>query len=195
MSRILHVDASARGAGSLSREIGAELVRRLAGEGGAEVVHRDVAAEPVPFVDADWVAANFTREADRTADQQATLAGSDALVDELLATDVLVLATPMYNFSLPAALKAWVDQIARVGRTFRYTSDGPVGLSGVERAYVVVATGGTGIGSEIDHLTPYLRRILAFVGIDDVEFVAAEKGDRDGAQARLDELVGDRGAA
>lgn len=190
MTRILHIDSSARAEGSITREVGAELVRRLTAEGGAEVRHRDLADDPVPFVDGDWVAANFTREDERTDAQRERLAGSDALVDELLEADVLVLDAPMYNFGIPAALKAWVDQVARVGRTFRYTSDGPEGLSGIGRAYVVVATGGTQLGSAIDHSSPYIKQIFGFLGIAEPEFIAAEKGDKDAALARIDALLG-----
>lgn len=188
MSRILHIDASARGAGSLSREIGAELVRRLAAP-GAEIVHRDLAADPPPFVHEAWVGANFTRADERSPAQREALAGSDALVDELVGADVLVLGVPVYNFGIPAVLKAWIDQVGRVGRTFRYTANGPEGLSGVGRAYLAVASGGTAVGSEIDFATPYLRHVLGFLGVEEVEIVAAAKGDRDAAFARLDSLL------
>ncbi|MEE4301696.1 MAG: NAD(P)H-dependent oxidoreductase [Pseudomonadales bacterium] len=183
---ILHVTASARQEASLTRRISAALVGQL---GASNVVHRDVAQQTPGLVDDAWVAANFTAPEARDEAMQARLAESDALVDELAAADVLVISAPIYNFGIPAALKAWIDMVGRVGRTFRYTSDGPVGLLEGKRAILVTASGGTGIGSDIDFATPYLRHFLAFVGIDDVEIVAAERGDEAGALARIGELT------
>ena len=195
MTRILHIDASARREGSITREIGAELVAALAASGGAQVTRRDLAVEAPGFVDGAWVAANFTAPDDRDAAGRQRLAGSDALVDELMDADVLVLGAPIYNFGVPAVLKAWIDQIARVHRTFRYTAEGPKGLLERKKAYVVVASGGTQVGSEIDFATPYLRHVLGFVGITDVEFVSAERGDVAGARDRVAELTGGSAAA
>ena len=196
MPRILHIDASARREGSITREIGAELVSALAEQQGAEVVRRDLAVEAPGFVDGAWVAANFTAPDDRDAAARQRLAASDALVDELQDADVLVIGAPIYNFGVPAVLKAWIDQIARVHRTFRYTSEGPKGLLEGKKAYIVVASGGTGVGSEIDFASPYLRQVMGFVGIQDVEIVAAERGDVEGARARVAELTGaDRAVA
>ena len=190
MTRILHIDSSARTEGSITREIAAELVAALADAGAAEVVHRDLAVEAPGFVDGAWVGANFTAPDDRDAAAHQRLAASDALVDELVDADVIVLGAPVYNFGVPAVLKAWIDQIARVHRTFRYTSDGPVGLLEGKRAYLVVATGGTEVGSAIDFATPYLRHVLAFVGITEVEIVAAERGNVAAARDRVQQIVG-----
>lgn len=190
--KLLHVTASARQEDSLTRRISAALVDRL---GATSVVHRDVAQQTPGLVDDAWVAANFTAPEARDGAMQARLAESDALVDELAAADVLVISAPIYNFGIPAALKAWIDMVGRVGRTFRYTSDGPVGLLEGKRAILVTASGGTGIGSEIDFATPYLRHFLGFVGIDDVEIVAAERGDEGGALARVSELTASPHAA
>lgn len=188
---VLHITASARQEGSLTRRIGTELVERL---GAASVVHRDIAQHTPGLADDAWVAANFTAPDQRDAAMQARLAESDALVDELAAADVVVISAPIYNFGIPAALKAWIDMIGRVGRTFRYTSEGPVGLLEGKRAFVVTASGGTGIGSEIDFATPYLRHLLGFVGIDEVDVLGAERGDEDGALARVRELTHDSAA-
>jgi FMN-dependent NADH-azoreductase len=190
MTRILHIDSSARSEGSITREVSAELVSALTAEGASDVIRRDLAVEAPGFVDGAWVGANFTAPADRDAAARQRLAASDALVDELQDADVLVIGAPVYNFGVPAVLKAWIDQIARVHRTFRYTSEGPVGLLEGKRAYLVVATGGTVVGSGIDFATPYLRHVLAFVGITDVEIVAAERGDAAGARARVQQLTG-----
>ncbi|MBF9028922.1 FMN-dependent NADH-azoreductase [Rhodobacterales bacterium HKCCE3408] len=168
---ILRIDASARRAGSVSRELVDRIIARLA---EAEVVERDL-ADGLPLIDEAWVGANFTPAADRSAAQRDTLALSDALVSELKAADTIVIGLPIYNFGVPAAFKAWVDQIARAGVTFRYTETGPVGLLAGKRAIVAVASGGTAAGSEIDFATGFVRHVLGFIGITDVEFVAADR--------------------
>jgi FMN-dependent NADH-azoreductase len=117
-------------------------------------------------LDTDWVTANFTPPEERGEAERAALAESDALVAELKAADVLVIGVPIYNFGIPAALKAWVDLVARARVTFRYTEQGPVGLLTGKRAYLAVASGGTPVGSAIDFATGYLRHVLGFLGID-----------------------------
>lgn len=172
-STILRIDASGRQDGSKSRALADALIEKLrAASPDAELNHRDV-AKGLPFVDAAWIEANFTPEEARTDDHRAALATSDNLVAELEAADIVVIATPMYNFGVPATLKAWIDMVARAGKTFRYTPEGPVGLLKGKKAYIVMATGGTEIGSEIDHASFYLRHILGFVGIDDVTLFGA----------------------
>jgi FMN-dependent NADH-azoreductase len=173
----LHLDTSARLEGSVTRDLTARIVRGLA---PARVLRRDLARTPVPQIDADWVAANFTAPADRTAAQARTLALSDELVAELAAADTLVIGVPVYNFGAPAALKAWIDQVARAGLTFRYTADGPEGLLTGKRAILALASGGTRAGSDIDFATPYLRHVLGFLGITDVTVVAADRMALDG---------------
>lgn len=182
-SNILRIDASARKQGSVSRQLTDATISHLQGKGAQSVVTRDV-SEGVSFVNEAWVGATFTPAEQRTEAQKETLAGSDRLVEELIAADTLVIGTPIYNFSIPASLKAWIDMIARVGVTFRYTETGPVGLLEGKRAIVLVASGGTQIGSEIDFATPYLRQILKFVGITDVTFIAADALGQD-AEAKI----------
>ena len=173
---MLRVDASMRHAGSVTRRLADSLVDRLRRrQGGLAVLRRDLAENPVPFVDEAWIGANFTDPADRIDAQRARLAGSDALVAELKAADIVVIATPIYNFGVPAALKAWVDQIARARETFRYTETGPVGLLEGRKAYLVIASGGTPVESAFDFATPYLRHVLKFVGIEDVTVIAADR--------------------
>lgn len=172
---LLLVNASARNADSVSRSLADELVSELQqAESPLEIIQRDLVEAP-PFIDADWITANFTPEEERTADQRETLADSDALVAELKAADTLVIATPIYNFGIPAALKAWIDMVARARLTFRYTEKGPKGLLNNKRAYVVVASGGTEVGSDIDFATGYLRHVLGFLGITEVEIIAADR--------------------
>ncbi|MGD8643047.1 MAG: NAD(P)H-dependent oxidoreductase, partial [Chromatiales bacterium] len=142
--------------------------------GDVEVVVRDL-REGIPFVDEAWMAASFTPEQERSEDQRAALVMSDALVEELRSADVLVIGTPIYNFGVPAALKAWIDMVARARLTFRYTEQGPVGLLEGKKAYVLVASGGTPVGSDIDFASGYLRHVLGFLGIHDVELIAADR--------------------
>ena len=138
------------------------------------MVVRDLAAG-LPFVTEAWVGANFTDEADRSEDQKAALSLSDILVNELFAADTLVIGVPIYNFGVPAALKAWIDMIARARKTFHYTANGPEGLLTGKQAFIVIVSGGTQMGSEIDFATGYLRHILGFIGITDVTFIAADQ--------------------
>lgn len=188
--RVLRLDSSARGDQSTTRALSDRLIARLRDtEGPLDVTERNV-AEGLPFVDADWVGANFTDPDDRSPAQKDALALSDTLIAELKAADIVVVAAPIYNFGIPAALKAWIDLIARARVTFRYTEDGPVGLLEGKKAYIVAASGGTPIGSEIDFATPYLKHVLGFVGIHDVTLVGAERqmADPDAAKKAEDEI-------
>lgn len=172
--KVLRIDASMRQEGSVSRELADDLVAALEqGAGPLGLVTRDL-ADGVPLVDDEWIDGNFNDPEDRTDAHRKALAVSDALVDELRSADVLVLAVPIYNFSIPAALKAWIDQIARARETFRFTEDGPVGLLTGKKAYVVAVSAGTEIDSEIDFGTPYLRHLLGFIGIHDVTVIGAD---------------------
>ena len=171
--QILELSSSGRQDGSITRQLSAELIAALEDRHGAiDITRRDLAAG-VPFVNEAWIEANFTPDEDRTQTHRETLAYSDELVDELKKTDTLVIGVPVYNFSIAATLKAWIDMIARARLTFRYTDNGPVGLLEGKKAYLVVATGGVPVGSAMDFATPYLRHALSFVGITDVEIVAA----------------------
>lgn len=173
--QILKISSSGRIEGSASRALSRDLISALKDRyGDIDVVDRDLATG-VPVVDEAWIEANFTTEASRTLQQRKTLAYSDTLVAELQNADVLVIGVSMYNFSITATLKAWIDMIARASLTFRYTENGPQGLLSGKKAYLVVATGGVPVGSPMDFATPYLRHALAFVGITDVEIVAADR--------------------
>lgn len=181
MNNILHIDASGRGQPSVSRKLSQALVEMLADE-QSTVSYRDV-SQGLPFVDEMMIGAYFTPQANRSDQQNQSIAVSNTIVDELVASDIVILGTPMYNFSAPAGLKAWADLAARVGETFQYTEEGPVGLLKNKKAYVVVATGGSAIDSEIDFLTPWLRHFLGFIGISDVELIKAEALNRNGEDA------------
>ncbi|GAB4576670.1 MAG: NAD(P)H-dependent oxidoreductase [Roseibium sp.] len=172
---VLQVNASARRSGSVTRELSDSLVRRLLGKTPEmKVINRDL-SQGLPFIDEDWVAANFTDPAERSAEQRLKLALSDTLVAELKAADTIVIGAPVYNFSVPAALKAWIDLVARARETFRYTENGPVGLLEGKKAYVLVASGGTKVGSDIDFAGSYLTHVLGFLGISDVQVIAADQ--------------------
>lgn len=169
---VLHIDASARRRDSVTRELSARIVAQ---HEQAHVITRDLAENPLPHINEDWVTANFTPHEARSDAQRATLAQSDALVNELEAADAIVIGLPIYNFGVPAALKAWIDLVARAGRTFRYTENGPEGLLGGKQAIIAVASGGTEVGSDIDFATPYIRHALGFLGITDIAVVAADQ--------------------
>ncbi|WP_027235619.1 FMN-dependent NADH-azoreductase [Leisingera caerulea] len=179
---VLHIDSSARIEGSVTRDLSARIVSRL---GADQVIRRDLAA-PLPLLDGAWVGANFTPADQRTDEQKQLLALSDSLVEELKQADTIVIGAPVYNFSVPSTLKAWIDLVARVGLTFQYTENGPIGLLEGKRAIIVMASGGTQAGSDIDFATTYLRHVLGFIGITDVEVVAADAMsiDADGALAK-----------
>ncbi len=174
-TRVLQVSASARIDGSASRQLSGDLIAALDDRhDGVDVLRRDL-IDGLPFVDEDWIEANFTPSEARTEKHRETLAFSDSLVAELRNADILVIGVPVYNFSIPAALKAWIDMIARARETFRYTKDGPKGLLDDKKAYLVVATGGVPVGSPMDFATPYLKHVLAFIGITDIEVIAADR--------------------
>lgn len=187
---VLHIDASARFTGSTSRDLSARIVEKI----GGDVIRRDL-TDAIPHIDETWVNANFTPADDRNDRQKETLALSDTLIAEIKAADTLVIGVPVYNFGVPAALKAWIDQVARAGLTFKYTENGPVGLLEGKRAVIAIATGGTPVGSEIDFATGYLKHIMGFIGITDVEIVAADRimADADkaiaNANAQIDALA------
>lgn len=168
---ILRIDSSARRAGSITRDLTDRIVARLESD---RVLTRDL-ADALPQIDEDWVNANFTPAADRTQAQSDRLALSDALIDEVVQADTLVIGVPIYNFSVPTALRSWIDHIARAGVTFQYSAEGPKGLLEGKRAIFAVASGGTPVGSEIDFATGYLRHIMGFIGITDVQIVHADR--------------------
>lgn len=185
-STLLRINASMRQHGSTSRQLTDELINSiLAGHPNTHVVTREL-SEGVPFVDEEWIGANFTDESERSKTQQDKLAASDALVAELEVADTIVIGVPIYNFGIPAALKAWVDMVCRARRTFAYSESGPVGLLKNKKAYLVIASGGTDSGSEIDFATGYLRHVLGFIGIHDVTVVDASglMKDEDASLAR-----------
>ena len=161
---VLRVDAGVDHGRSVSRGLADDLVGRLVGADDV-LIRRDV-SQGIPFVDVPWVAAVFA------GGDPAGLETSDELVNELLTADELVLVAPVYNLGIPATMKAWIDQVMRGGRTFRFTATGPQGLHHISRAWIVTCSGNTLIGGPSDFNTPYLRALLGFIGIEDVRVVA-----------------------
>jgi FMN-dependent NADH-azoreductase len=178
---VLVVTSGANHPDSVSRKLVARFAAGLAGKGAA-IVNRD-ATEGISHVTNNWIVGTRTESTDPAA--VAALAESNLLVDELLAADTLVIAAPMYNFGVPAALKAWIDQICRAGRTFNYTPQGPVGTVEGKRAYVVITTGGAPVGSPVDFVSPYLKAVLGFIGITDVTVVAVDALSGPDANAKI----------
>lgn len=165
--KILHIDSSALGSHSVSRALTADIVAKIRGaRPDAAVRYRDLAAQPL---------SHWSPVAD--AANPATQVGHEVM-DEFLAADVIVIGAPMYNFGIPSQLKAWIDRIAVAGKTFRYTANGPEGLAGGKRVIVASSRGGFygegTAGAAMDFQENYLRAVLGFLGIDQVEFVRAE---------------------
>lgn len=183
--RVLRVDASGRDTGSVTRALADQMLAGLHKRVADVTVRQRDVARGLPFVDAAWIGANFTEPDARDAAQRAALAESDALVQEVIEADVLVIGVPLYNFGVPASLKAWIDQIARARLTFRYGEHGPVGLLSGKKAYLLVASGGVEVGGAVDFATPWLKFALGFLGIEDIEVIAADQGMQRGDAARV----------
>lgn len=178
MPTLLHIDSSPL-PGSVSRELTGEFARTWkAAHPGGEVIYRDLAAHPPTPIDDKWIAAAYTAPAERSAEQRAALALSDELIGELERADEYVIGVAMHNFSIPAVLKLWIDQIVRHGRTFAYGEKGPRGFLQNKKATIVVASGGVYApgtpAAGLNFIGPYLKTIFEFVGITDVRFIAAE---------------------
>lgn len=193
---ILHIDSSANFETSNSRAISDYIVEKIieSGLSSDTVIRRDLAKQLLPQINAqDLIALHSSSESDRETLKD-HFEVSENLITELKSSDTLVIGAPMYNFGVPVVLKQWIDYIARAGQTFKYTENGPIGLSGVKHAYVVVASGGTPLGSPMDQLSPYLKTVLKFIGVETVHIIDASgsKGATEKviaeAKAQVDEL-------
>jgi len=174
MTTILHLDSSAKPQGSATKDLTRATVEKLQqADPDSKVIYHDLAANPLPHLSPETLAALFTGQ------DHAGVQLSDKLVDELLAADTIVIGAPMYNFGIPSQLKAWIDHVWRAGKTFKYTAEGTVnGLAAGKKAIIVVSTGGIyaeGPMVPFDHVTPYLKQALGFIGITDVTVIRAEK--------------------
>ncbi|ABC90559.1 [acyl-carrier-protein] phosphodiesterase protein [Rhizobium etli CFN 42] len=177
MSSILLLTSSPR-AESLSTPIAADLAEKLKNQKpGSVVVRRDLAATPLPHIDDLFTGAIRKPAEARTAEEIAAVKTSDELVAELFAADTIVISTGLINFNIYSSLKTWIDNVARAGVTFKYTESGPVGLVTGKKVYVVLASGGVysqGPAAPLNHAVPYLKSVLGFLGITDIETIYVE---------------------
>ena len=172
---ILRLDASASVSSSNSKKLGDQLINKIGSQfSNVDVRQRGLNLD-LSFIDEAWVGANFTPVDQRNEEQKQRLALSDALIDEIRQADHVVLTTPMYNFSIPASLKAWIDLICRAGVTFQYTSDGPVGLLKDKQVDIIITTGGVPLNSPVDFLSDYLKQVFRFIGIEQINIIAADQ--------------------
>lgn len=174
--KTLVILSSILGNRSHSKELADHMVARIKqADPAAVITTRDIGAEPLPYFDGATAGALFTPADARTLEQQRIVERSDALIAELLQADRIVFAVPVYNFTLPAQLKSYLDHVARAGVTFRYTPEGVAeGLVKGKQVFVLTARGGKAEGTPNDTMTPYLRQMLGFLGMNEVTFIAAE---------------------
>ncbi|MDZ5457099.1 FMN-dependent NADH-azoreductase [Azohydromonas lata] len=192
--KVLHLDSSPLGGASATRELTASLASAYQAT-GAQVTYRDLAAQPIAHLDGELLQALRPAPGAPAPTGEVVareLALTEELLAEFLAADVVIVGAPMYNFSVPTQLKAWIDRIAQAGRTFRYTAEGPVGLAGGRKVVVASARGGRYAGTAyeqaMDHQEAYLRAVFGFLGITDVDVVRAE-GVAMGPEARAAALA------
>ena len=175
MNTLLKINASLFSANGQSSQLTERFAAAWqASHPGSRVVERDLAANPVPHLDGARFMAFVAKPEERSAEQQAVVDFSDALIAELRAADAIVIGLPMYNFGIPSQLKAYFDHIARAGVTFRYTANGPEGLITGKKVYMLATRGGVYAGTPQDSQTAYVRDFLGFIGITDLEFIYAE---------------------
>jgi len=175
--KILHLISSLRGQASFSNKLGNSIIEQIKAKHPVEVQERNLASAPLPHLSDRHVAAFFTPADERTKDQLETIRPSDEAIAELMEADTLVIDVPMYNFTIPSTIKAWIDQIARAGVTFKYGENGVQGLVTNKKAYLAISTGGIyseGFMKDFDHTEQYLRHVLGFLGITDIEVFRVE---------------------
>ena len=175
---ILRIDCSPKAGAAHSSQMADEVMTKLLGDHpDCTVIRRVLAEEPAAFVDSDFATSMITHQSADAARKNPALVQSETLIDELERADIFVLSTPMHNFTVPAALKAWIDQVVRFGRTFKSTPDGKIGLLADRPSYLIIAAGGyfsDDRARQPDHLTPYIKDILATIGITDLRFLQLE---------------------
>ncbi len=173
--RVLHLDSSIFGRSGASAELSDYLISQLQTvHGPLSVIRRDLAANPPPHLTLDTLSASASPPELRSEEQRQQAALADRLIAEFMEADIVVVAAPMYNFSIPSSLKAWIDHVARAGVTFKYTEQGSVGLAGGKTVYLLTSSGGVHRDRETDGVVPYLRTIFTFFGITDLRVVYAE---------------------
>jgi FMN-dependent NADH-azoreductase len=193
MKKLLHIDSSVLGPHSVSRQLSAAIVERLRrATPNLEVAYRDLTVTPLAHLSgAHLAAAQGAANADASVQQE--IATSHAVLAEFLVADTIVLGAPMYNFTIPSQLKAWIDRIVIAGKTFKYGAQGPEGLAGNKRVIAAVSRGGFyGAGTPaaaLEHLETYLRGVFGFIGVKDLEFISAD-GIQIGPEHREKALAG-----
>src|SRR5579863_3508772 len=190
--KLLHIDSSVLGPHSVSRRVSAAIVDRLRqATPRLEIIHRDLGLTPLSHLSGSHLAAAQGGAADAAV--QEDLATDQAMLNEFLAADIVVLGAPMYNFTIPSQLKAWIDRIVVAGKTFKYGAQGPQGLAGDKRVIVAISRGGFyGPGTPaaaLEHLESYLRGIFGFIGVTKLEFISAD-GIQVGPEHREKALAG-----
>ncbi|MEL7123898.1 MAG: NAD(P)H-dependent oxidoreductase [Bacteroidota bacterium] len=176
MDTVLKINTSARRIGSVSRKLVDQLVDQLSSkQKTSRVINRDLTQTDLPFLDEELLSAFNTPIGKRTSYQDALVKTSNKLIDELRSADTIVIGLPIYNFGVPAVLKAWIDLIARAGVTFKYSKGGPQGFLRDKEAYIIVVSNGTAFQGEADFASNYIKHILNFIGIDKVHFIAADR--------------------
>jgi len=176
--KLLRIDSSARRS-SVSRQLTAKFVDIWKKENpDGEIIERDLATTHLPLITDEWTQAVHTPEANLTPSQREVLAVSDELIQEVMEADTIVIGVPMYNFTIPAPLKGWIDQVVRAGKTVAWGANGPQGLLQGKKVVVITSRGGSfpagSRSAQYDHQQPYLRHILGFIGLTDVTFIHAE---------------------
>jgi FMN-dependent NADH-azoreductase len=175
---VLHIDSGILGDHSVSRRLTAAVAAQIKAEQpGAAIIYRDLVASPLPHLSGAHLMAANAKPEDVDAQIAADVAESASVLEEFLAADTIVLGVPMYNFSLPSQLKAWIDRVAVSGKTFSYSAEGPKGLAGGKKVIIVSTRGGhysAGPAAVMDHQESYLKTVLGFLGVTDIEIVRAE---------------------
>jgi FMN-dependent NADH-azoreductase len=177
MNKVLLIETSPRGNESLSRKAGRLLIEQLKKKGPITLVEKDLSKENVPHVNAHTISAYFSPPETHSDVQRKNVELSDRLVAEVLDADTIVISTPMWNFSLPSVLKAWIDHIVRAGKTFSYSEKGLAGLLKGKKVYVVVSSGSvftSGAYQAFDHVAPYFKTVFGFMGVLDVDVIRVE---------------------
>jgi FMN-dependent NADH-azoreductase len=173
--KILHLDSSALGDSSVSKTLTAKVAAAwTSARPGAVVRHRDLGAEAPQHLSPSYFAIGATPEAERSESQASELKFSDALIEEFLAADAVIIGAPLYNFTIPSGLKAWIDRVVVAGKTFKYSPEGPVGLAGDKKVVIVATSGGKYVDTPVDAAhVGHLKQVLGFIGLKDVTVVRA----------------------
>jgi FMN-dependent NADH-azoreductase len=178
MKKILVIETSPRGSDSVTHKVTEEIANRLMRKyPGSTVVTKNLNTTPYPHLTAEVLTAMRSPAEARTKEQDKLLALSDSAIEEVMEADFLIIAAPMWNYSIPSGLKAWIDHVARAGKTFQYTSEGPIGLLTGKVVYVAIASGGiysSGPQAAINFIEPYFKAIFSLLGINEVRFALAE---------------------